>query len=155
MDCGLPGSSIHRILQARILEWVAISFSREIFLTQGLNYIAGEFFTTEPPGKPNHTPKGSKLVFKKISNKYFRLAQLFLFSLSAFLLTLPLHIVQGLSWNNQQALPFPYTITTLNQYSLILWPNGHSNTLISETWLMMRWTRGGGEPNRRPVEKLI
>ena len=28
MDCSLPGSSIHGILQARILEWVAISFSR-------------------------------------------------------------------------------------------------------------------------------
>ena len=28
MDCGLLGSSIHAILQARILEWVAISFSR-------------------------------------------------------------------------------------------------------------------------------
>ena len=28
MDCSPPGSSIHWILQARILEWVAISFSR-------------------------------------------------------------------------------------------------------------------------------
>ena len=30
-SCGLspPGSSVHGILQARILEWVAISFSRE------------------------------------------------------------------------------------------------------------------------------
>ena len=28
MDCSPPGSSIHGILQARILEWVAISFSR-------------------------------------------------------------------------------------------------------------------------------
>ena len=28
MDCSLPGSSVHRILQAKILEWVAISFSR-------------------------------------------------------------------------------------------------------------------------------
>ena len=27
MDCSLPGSSIHGILQARVLEWVAISFS--------------------------------------------------------------------------------------------------------------------------------
>ena len=27
MDCGLPGSSVHGILQARILEWIAISFS--------------------------------------------------------------------------------------------------------------------------------
>ena len=28
MDHGLPGSSVHGILQARILEWVAISFSK-------------------------------------------------------------------------------------------------------------------------------
>ena len=28
MDCSLPGSSIHGILQARVLDWVAISFSR-------------------------------------------------------------------------------------------------------------------------------
>jgi len=27
MDCSLPGSSVHGILQARIVEWVAISFS--------------------------------------------------------------------------------------------------------------------------------
>ena len=30
MDCSLPGSSVHGISQARILEWFAISFSREI-----------------------------------------------------------------------------------------------------------------------------
>ena len=29
MDCSLPSSSVHGILQARILEWVAISFSRD------------------------------------------------------------------------------------------------------------------------------
>ena len=28
MDCGPPGSSVHGIFQARIPEWVAISFSR-------------------------------------------------------------------------------------------------------------------------------
>ena len=28
MDCSLPGSSVHGISQARILEWVAVSFSR-------------------------------------------------------------------------------------------------------------------------------
>ena len=28
MDCSLPGSSLHGILQARVLEWVAIAFSR-------------------------------------------------------------------------------------------------------------------------------
>ena len=34
MDCSLPGSSIHGILQARVLEWVAIAFS-----ACGLHYV--------------------------------------------------------------------------------------------------------------------
>ena len=37
MDCSPPGSSVHGILQARILQWVAISSSRGIFPTQGSN----------------------------------------------------------------------------------------------------------------------
>ena len=37
MDCSPPGSSIYGIFQVRLLEWVAISFSRGIFLTQGSN----------------------------------------------------------------------------------------------------------------------
>ena len=37
MDCSLPGSSVHGILQTRILEWVTMPFSRGIFLTQELN----------------------------------------------------------------------------------------------------------------------
>ena len=28
VDCSLPGSSVHGILQARVLEWLTISFSR-------------------------------------------------------------------------------------------------------------------------------
>ena len=31
VDCSLPGSSVHGILQARILEWAAIPFSRGSF----------------------------------------------------------------------------------------------------------------------------
>ena len=37
MDCSLPGSSDHGIFQAKVLEWVAIYFSRGIFPIQGLN----------------------------------------------------------------------------------------------------------------------
>ena len=29
MDCSLPGSSIHGIFQAKVLEWVAIAFSKK------------------------------------------------------------------------------------------------------------------------------
>ena len=31
MDCSLPGSSVHGIFQARVLEWVAIAFSVKSF----------------------------------------------------------------------------------------------------------------------------
>ena len=37
MDCSLPGSSIHGILQVRISEWVTIPFSRGSSQTQELN----------------------------------------------------------------------------------------------------------------------
>ena len=36
VDCSLPGSSVHGILQARILQWVAISFFKGSSLTKGL-----------------------------------------------------------------------------------------------------------------------
>ena len=35
MDCNLPGSSVHGISQARILQWVAIPFSRALFNATG------------------------------------------------------------------------------------------------------------------------
>ena len=37
VDCSLPGSSVHGILQARVLEWVAMPFSR-------LNSMSGQQF---------------------------------------------------------------------------------------------------------------
>ena len=55
MDCSPLGSSVQGILQARILEWVAISPSRESSKRRDwtcVSCIAGGFFTTEPPGKP-------------------------------------------------------------------------------------------------------
>ena len=33
MDCSLPGSSVHGIFQARVLEWGAIAFSKMLSLT--------------------------------------------------------------------------------------------------------------------------
>ena len=48
MDYSLPGSSVHGILQARILEWVAISFSGGSSQPRDgtcISCIAGRFFT--------------------------------------------------------------------------------------------------------------
>ena len=50
----LPGSSVHGILQARVLEWVAISSSRDLpdpGIEPATPTLAGRVFTTEPPGK--------------------------------------------------------------------------------------------------------
>ena len=48
MDCNPPGSSVHEILQARILEGVAIPFSRVSFPSRDwtqVSCIAGRLFT--------------------------------------------------------------------------------------------------------------
>ena len=49
MGCSLPGSSVHEIPQARILEWVAIPYSRGSSQRRDqtqVSYIAGGFFTS-------------------------------------------------------------------------------------------------------------
>ena len=48
MDCSPPGSSVHGILQARIPEWVAMSFSRRSSqprVRTWVSHITGRFFT--------------------------------------------------------------------------------------------------------------
>ena len=65
MNCSLPGSSVHGISQARILERVRISFSRGSSRPRDQNCvfrIAGRFFTTEPPGKPTCTLTHTLLI---------------------------------------------------------------------------------------------
>ena len=55
VDCSPAGSSIHGILQARILEWVAISFSRGSSLPRDwtqISHIAGRFFSSWAKGSP-------------------------------------------------------------------------------------------------------
>ena len=58
-DCYLPGSSDHNILQESTLKWAAIPTPdlpdpgiETVSFQCSASYIAGGFFTTEPPGKP-------------------------------------------------------------------------------------------------------
>ena len=56
VDCSLPGSSVHGILQARILEWVAISFSRDLpnpGIEPGSPALQADILLSEPPGINN------------------------------------------------------------------------------------------------------
>ena len=64
MDCSLPGSSVHTILQARVLEWVASSFSRESSKLRNQTWIscfAGIFFT-------NWAMKEDSLIAQLVKN---------------------------------------------------------------------------------------
>jgi len=62
MDVSPPSFSVYGILQARILEWVAMPASRGSSWPRDRTCVscdfcvAGRFFTTEPPGKPIHHP---------------------------------------------------------------------------------------------------
>ena len=67
VDCSPPGSSVCGVLQARILEWVAMPSSRgspwprDWTCVSFDSCIAGGFFTTELLGKPPNNPNMHKL----------------------------------------------------------------------------------------------
>ena len=66
MNCSSPGSSVHGILQARILGWVAIPFSRRSSQPRGqiqVSHIAGGFFTLWITSIDNYTE--SHIIIKQ------------------------------------------------------------------------------------------
>ena len=77
MGSSLPGSSVHGICQARILEWIAMPSSRGSSWPRDRTHascIAGRFFTTEPLGKPQYlvptckTPEECSKSIKRNTN---------------------------------------------------------------------------------------
>ena len=67
MAYSLPGSSVHGILQARILEWVAMPSSRGSSQTwewTQVSYMVGWFFTADLLGKSS-----DDIVFSKIEDQ--------------------------------------------------------------------------------------
>ena len=60
MDCSWPGSSVHAIFQARILEWIAISFSRGSSQPKGQTLVFTVWATSESAwnaGDPGLVPR--------------------------------------------------------------------------------------------------
>ena len=68
MDCSLPGSSVHGILQARTVEWVAMPSSRESSLPRDQTYLLhllcwqASSLPLALPGKP---PKEGGFIYFK------------------------------------------------------------------------------------------
>ena len=75
MDCSLTGSSVHGILQVRILEWVSrpssrgFSWPRDWACVLCGSCIVGRFFTAEPPGKPESLLYNSALLMTKAQSQ--------------------------------------------------------------------------------------
>ena len=77
MACSPPGSSVHGILQARMLEWVVILFSRVSFQPRDgtqVSHIAGKFFTVWATREAPQKGKSYKFfgfpVYKKLCLYY-------------------------------------------------------------------------------------
>ena len=67
--CNLMGYAVHGILQARILEWVAVCFSRDLS-NPGIEprspALQADSLPAEPPGKPKNTGVGSLCLLQLI-----------------------------------------------------------------------------------------
>ena len=91
MDCSPPCFSVHGIFQARILEWVAISSSRESSWPKDrtcVSCIAGKFFTAEPSGKPSLENSESQMfeLLRLLFDFWATYSFLYLYSLSPTML---------------------------------------------------------------------
>ena len=83
MDCSLPGSSVHGVLQARILEWVAIPFSRRSSTQEsnwGLPHYRQILYQMSYQGSPelsilhpNRSYQFNKIVLKITTTKIYRI----------------------------------------------------------------------------------
>ena len=80
--CNPMDFSVHGALQIKILEWVSISFSRGS--SQPRDWatsleLAGRFFTTETPGKPNKVPYKSAILLSPPRDLFCLFSRLVIF----------------------------------------------------------------------------
>ena len=73
MDCSGPGSSVHGILQARILEWVAIPFSKGLpdpRIEPGSPALQADSLLSMAPGKPPNTRKKPRRKLPQLNKSH-------------------------------------------------------------------------------------
>ena len=92
MDCGLPGMFVYGSLQAGILEWVAIPFSRDFSQSRDqtqVSYTAGGFFSVRATGEILYLDGRNKVkwVCAILSPKC---------KIIGFLLSSPIYVFKGL-----------------------------------------------------------
>ena len=70
VDCSLPGSSIHGILQARVLEWSAIAVSARYLGLQRINLYLGLPLATTEKKFPSCGKGREKKIFFNLTNSF-------------------------------------------------------------------------------------
>ena len=117
---------VHGILQARILEWVAISFfkgsSQPRDWTQ-VSHIEGRFFTAEPPGKPKNTGVGSLSLLRGSSQprNWTRVAGGFF-----------------TSWATREALLSYMSFSMLRLFCAHVWKRFFFFFFINGSWILLK-----------------
>ena len=113
MDCSLPGSSVHGVCQARLLEWVPISFSRGSSRPKDQIHIsctAGIFFTAEPPGKPGIKLPLCKCLRKRIWKSNLETNQSRGFQVANLMRCKPQHLLDHQTWLRAEHPPLNFLI---------------------------------------------
>ena len=116
MDCSLPGSSLHGILQARVLEWVAISFSR------GSSW-------------PRDQTQVSRIPGRRFNLWATREAQ----ENCPWVLSTLIWVQRGLGTLSWSIHTFP-TMTRRGSYLTLSFPSNHSPSLIKKLVLLWQVT---------------
>ena len=128
MDCSLPGSSVHGILQARILEWVAIPFSRRSSQPRDgtqVSHIAVDFLPSQPPGKLLITTIKYQILkyndWEMLNHSLKRFKWKFLW----------IHMISGLSWS---CITISYVMPV---FLLITYCNCNQHSVFSITFMIV------------------
>ena len=125
MDCSLSGSSVHGIFQPKVLEWIAISFSRGSSrprIEPGSPALQADALLSEPPGKPGDG-EGLGMLNRPVVGRVYRILakskEIWLLGESIWHYLSSQCITCHVFWNSENPLrasswrPLPVTITNL------------------------------------------
>ena len=151
MDCSLPGSSVHGILQARTMERVAIFFSRGSFqpgIEPTSPALTVQFFTFEAPGKSRFLTYLSTLKdihgsWKEKLDLYIRYFFILLFSL---VVTYSNQFLHHLLWERRLIIPnLCMQVVVVGQLAKYICPQRKERGFLSKTvklslcWKVHSW----------------
>ena len=137
MDCSLPGFSIHGILQARILEWVAISFSRRSSWPRDwtrIFRIAGRCFTV---WATREVKRGAQIAFLSWYANWIKMLMNFWDTLTRIfkkIINLLIDIYQRISKKPGMCFFNFYFVILQNIQNTTIWPSSSISGCLCKRW---------------------